>query len=189
MRFTYDLKGTEVAADASRPESAEDGIDALYREHGLGLVRFALMLAGDQQTAEDVVQEAFLGLYRNWGQVRDPASLPAYLRTAVVNGVRGVYRGRGRVKARLRLVPRELPVWSAEAAAIDGEDRRELLAAVARLPERQREVLALKFFLGLPEADIAQTLGISRGTVSSRTARALAALSRQLHSRQFQEHR
>src|SRR5271154_1998631 len=116
MRFTYDRTGTEVAVDASKAESAEDGVDALYREHGLGLVRFALMLAGDQQTAEDVVQEAFLGLYRNWGQVRDPASLPAYLRTAVVNGVRGVHRGRGRVKARLHLVPRELPVWSAEAA-------------------------------------------------------------------------
>jgi len=70
MRFTYDRTGTEVAVDASKAESAEDGVDALYREHGLGLVRFALMLAGDQQTAEDVVQEAFLGLYRNWGQVR-----------------------------------------------------------------------------------------------------------------------
>jgi RNA polymerase sigma-70 factor (sigma-E family) len=177
MKFSDDL-------DAARSGSAEDGIDALYREHGLGLIRFALMLTGDQQTAEDVVQEAFLGLYRNWGQVRDPATLPGYLRTAVVNGARGVHRGRGRVKARLHLVPPELPVWSAEAAAIDGEDRREVLAAVARLPEHQREVLALKFFLDLPEAEIAQTLGISRGTVSSRAARALAALSRQL-----QEHR
>ena len=168
----------------SGPGSAENAIDALYREHGLGLIRFALMLTGDQQTAEDVVQDAFLGLHRNWDQVRDPASFLAYLRAAVVNGARAVPRGRGRIKARLHLVPRELPVWSAEAAAIDGEDRRELLTAVARLPEQQREVLAMKFFLDLPEAEIAQTLRISRGTVSSRAARALAALSRQL-----QEHK
>jgi RNA polymerase sigma-70 factor (sigma-E family) len=166
------------------PGPAEDAIDALYREHGLGLIRFALMLTGDQQTAEDVVQDAFLALHRNWDQVRDPASVPAYLRTTVVNGARAVHRGRGRSKSRLHLVPREQPVWSAEAAAIDGEDRRELLSAVARLPEHQREVLALKFFLDLPEAEIAQTLRISRGTVSSRTARALASLSRQL-----QEHK
>lgn len=166
------------------PGSAADGIDTLYREHGLGLIRFALMLTGDQPTAEDVVQDAFLGLHRNWDQVRDPASLLAYLRTAVVNGARAVHRSRGRARLLFHLGLREPPVWSAEAAAIDGEDRRELLTAVARLPQHQREVLALKFFLDLPEAEIAQTLRISRGTVSSRTARALAALSRQL-----QEHK
>jgi RNA polymerase sigma-70 factor (sigma-E family) len=176
MRFSEDPMNKGVALGTRSglgSGSAEDGIDLLYREHALGLVRFALMLTGEQQTAEDVVQDAFFGLHRNWDQIRDPASLLAYLRTAVVNGARAV-------KARLHLVPGESPVWSAEAAAVDGEDRRELLAAVARLPAHQREVLALKFFLDLPEAEIAQTLGISRGTVSSRTARALAVLSRQL---------
>jgi RNA polymerase sigma-70 factor (sigma-E family) len=183
MRFSEDPMNKGVALGTRSglgSGSAEDGIDLLYREHALGLVRFALMLTGEQQTAEDVVQDAFFGLHRNWDQIRDPASLLAYLRTAVVNGARAVHRSRGRVKARLHLVPGESPVWSAEAAAVDGEDRRELLAAVARLPAHQREVLALKFFLDLPEAEIAQTLGISRGTVSSRTARALAVLSRQL---------
>jgi RNA polymerase sigma-70 factor (sigma-E family) len=179
MRLPDDPTSPDVAL-GNRPRSAEDAIDALYREHGLGLIRFALMLTGDQQTAEDVVQDAFLGLHRNWDQVRDPASLLAYLRTAVVNGARAVHRRRGRVRAWLHLVSREQLVWSAEAAAIDGEDRRELLTAVARLPRHQREVLALKFFLDLPEAEIAQTLRISRGTVSSRTARALATLARQL---------
>jgi RNA polymerase sigma factor (sigma-70 family) len=72
------------------------------------------------------------------------------------------------------------PVWSAEAAAIDGEDRRMLLAAVAALPPRQREVLALKYFLDLSEADVAAILGITRGTVSSTGTRAIAALAKQL---------
>jgi len=87
------------------------------------------MLVGDQATAEDVVQEAFLGLYRAWDRVRDPDAVLGYLRTAVVNGARSVHRSRGR--ARLLRVPLDPPVWSAEAAAMDGEDRRALLAAIA----------------------------------------------------------
>jgi len=158
-----------------------DVIDNLYRAHGLGLVRFALMLVGDQGTAEDVVQEAFLGLYRGWHRVRNQGNVLAYLRTAVVNGARSVHRSRQRGRLRmLQQVPSDPPVWSAEAAAIDIEDRRALLAAVAALPPRQREVLALKYFLDLSEADVAAILGISRGTVSSTGARALTALAKTL---------
>jgi len=145
-------------------------------------VRFALMLVGDQATAEDVVQEAFLGLYRAWDRMRDPDAVLGYLRTAVVNGARSVHRRRGRAR-RLR-VPHDPPVWSAEAAAMDSEDRRVVLAAIARLPRRQREVLALKYYLDLSERDIAATLRISRGTVASTGARALAALARQLREDQ-----
>lgn len=61
-----------------------------------------------------------------------------------------------------------------------GEDRRELLAAVDALPRRQREVLALKYFLDLGEQDIAAILGISRGAVASTGSRALSALARRL---------
>ena len=88
----------------------------------MGLVRFALMLVGDQTTAEDVVQEAFLGLYRGWDRLRDPDAVLGYLRTAVVNGAPLVHRSR--VRARLLRVPHDPPVWSAEAATVDGEDCR-----------------------------------------------------------------
>ena len=159
-----------------------EAVDDLFRQHADGLVRFALMLVGDQATAEDVVQEAFLGLYRAWDRVRDPDAVLGYLRTAVVNGARSVHRRRGRAR-RLR-VPHDPPVWSAEAAAMDSEDRRVVLAAIARLPRRQREVLALKYYLDLSERDIATTLRISRGTVASTGARALAALARQLREDQ-----
>jgi RNA polymerase sigma-70 factor (sigma-E family) len=158
--------------------SAEAGIDALYREHGLGLVRFALLLTGDKGSAEDVVQDAFLGLYRGWDRIRLDGNELAYLRASVMNGSRSVHRARFR--ARQHEPAAEPPVWSAEAAAIDGEDRRELLAAVAALPTHQREVLVLKFFLDLPEAEVAQIMRVSRGTVSSRAARALTALARRL---------
>ena len=131
------------------------------------------MLVGDQATAEDVVQDAFLGLYRAWDRVRDPDAVLGYLRTAVVNGARSVHRSRGR--ARLLRVPHDPPVWSAEAAAMDGEDRRAVLAAIARLPQRQREVLALKYYLDLSEHEVAAIMRVSRGTVSATGARALAA--------------
>jgi RNA polymerase sigma-70 factor (sigma-E family) len=157
-------------------------VDDLFRRHAPGLVRFALMLVGDQATAEDVVQEAFIGLYRGWDRVRDPDAVLGYLRTAVLNGARSVHRSQ--VRARLLRVPHDPPVWSAEAAAMDGEDRRAVLAAIARLPRRQREVLALKYYLDLSERDVAAILRVSRGTVASTGARALAALACQLRGDQ-----
>lgn len=164
---------------------AADAIDDLYRAHGLGLIRLALMLVGDQATAEDVVQEAFLGLYRSWSRVDDPDHALGYLRAAVLNGARSVHRSRRRSHARLlRSVQHTPPVWSAESAAMERADRRAVLAAVARLPQRQREVLALRYYLDLSEQEIAGILGIARGTVSSTAARALAVLSRQFEEEQ-----
>jgi RNA polymerase sigma factor (sigma-70 family) len=182
---------SEQAATGSQPATnatAGEAIEGLYREHGLGLVRLAVMLTGDQPTAEDVVQEAFIGLYRGWHRVRDQrdqATVLAYLRTAVVNGARSALRSRGRRNALLIKAARhDPPVWSAEAAAIDGEDRRALMAAVAQLTQRQREVLAFKYYLGLGENEIAALLRISRSTVSSTAARAVMALSRKLKERE-----
>jgi RNA polymerase sigma-70 factor (sigma-E family) len=155
-----------------------DGVDELYREHAASLIRLALMLTGDRATAEDVVQDAFVGLYRRWLRLNDSSNCLPYLRTSVVNGCRSVHRSR-RI-AWLRRPPSDPPVWSAEAAVIDGEDRRELLTAVAGLPHRQREILALRFYLDMPDREIAATLKISRGTVSSTVSRALVTLARQL---------
>jgi RNA polymerase sigma factor (sigma-70 family) len=149
----------------------------LYRQHGLGLVRFALMLLGDKPSAEDVVQDAFVGLYRAMHRLGgDDKALP-YLRVCVVNGCRSLLRNRRKLQRDGQLAP---AVWSAEAAAIAREDARLTLAAVARLPRRAREVLALRYYLDMADPEIAATLGISRGTVSSTASRALAALAREL---------
>jgi RNA polymerase sigma-70 factor (sigma-E family) len=166
------------ATEPAWARSAAEGLDAVYREHAIGLVRFALMLVGDQSTAEDVVQEAFLAVYRGWPRLREPGRVVGYLRVAVLNGCRSAQRSRGR--ARLRRSPHDPPVWSAEAAVMEREDRRAVLAAVARLPRRQREVLALRYYLELGEHETAAVLGVSRGTVSSTAARALSALARRL---------
>lgn len=162
-------------------EPASQEIENLYRAHGLSLVRFALLLVGDQPTAEDVVQEAFLGLHRNWRRGHDPANLLAYLRTAVLNAARSAVRARIRRQAlALRAAKHDPPVWSAEAAVMDSEDGQAMLAAVARLPRRQREVLGLRYYLDLSEKEIAEAMGVTRGTVASTTARALKALGREL---------
>ena len=167
------------AADPVAADSAGgDLVDDLFRAHAVTLVRAAMLLLGDQSSAEDVVQDAFFGLYRNLPKLRERSKALPYLRASVINGSRSVLRTRKR--AVLRGVQHEPPVWSAESAAMVGEDRKALLAAVARLPRRAREVLALRYYLDLPDHEIAAALGISRATVSSTASRALAALGREL---------
>ena len=105
------------------------------------------------------------------------------MRAAVLNGCRSVLRRQAiaRRAGALHRAPRQdgtLP--SAESQVILSEDRRQVLAALARLPRRRREVLVLRYYLGLSEAEIAAVLGISPGTVKSTAARALAALARDL---------
>jgi len=169
-----------LPSPASEPAAAGSSsgqlLDELYRGHALRLTRIALLLVGDRASAEDVVQEAFLGLFRGLGRLSDPSRAAGYLRVSVLNGCRSVLRARKR--ARLRGAgPDYPPVWSAESAALAGEERRELLQAVARLPRRQREVLVLRYFLGLSDPEIAADLGVSRGTVASTASRALASLA------------
>jgi RNA polymerase sigma-70 factor (sigma-E family) len=173
-----DCGGPDREAPDSSALAADDFIKQLYEAHAVRMVRVAVLLLGDQPSAEDVVQEAFIALYRGLPRLRDRSKAVPYLRVAVVNGARSVLRGRKR--AALRRVPYEPPVWSAESAAMVGEERRELLVAVALLPGRQREVLALRYYLDLNDNEIATALGISRGTVSSTISRALAALAREL---------
>jgi RNA polymerase sigma-70 factor (sigma-E family) len=154
----------------------------LYQAHALTLVRMARLLLRDQPSAEDVVQDAFLGLYRALPRLSDPEDILPYLRAAVINRSRSVLRSRQR--ALLRRVQHEPPESSAESAAMLGEDRRAVLAAVARLPRRAREVLVLRYYLGLSDQEIAAALNVSRGTVSSTASRGLAALARDLKETQ-----
>jgi len=165
-----------VAPPGARPP--DDLVECLFRTHALTLVRTAVLLVGDQDSAEDVVQEAFLGLYRSLARLRDPDKALPYLRASVLNGCRSVLRARRR--ARRRPPQHDPPVWSAEAAAMSRDDTRAVLAATTRLPRRQREVLVLRYYLGLADREIADALRVSRGTVSSTASRALAALARDL---------
>jgi RNA polymerase sigma-70 factor (sigma-E family) len=154
-------------------------VTALYEAHALGLIRLAVVMLGDRPTAEDVVQEAFCGLYRRWQALSEETNALAYVRSSVINGCRSAVRRRVRQADPSALYqPEESASASAESAVLLGEEHRQVLLAIRRLPSRQREALVLRYYLDLDEGEIASSMRISRGTVKSTTSRALAALGR-----------
>jgi RNA polymerase sigma-70 factor (sigma-E family) len=159
-------------------------VEGMFRQHHGDLVRLALLLVGDGASAEDVVQDVFTRLCAS-GRELDQDRALAYIRTAVVNGCRSLLRRRviARRVAATRTVWRDTQE-SAEHTALLAEDRRRVLAALAALPSRRREVLVLRYYLNLPVAEVAAILGISEGAVKSAASRGLAALARRLGEEQ-----
>ncbi|MEU3522414.1 SigE family RNA polymerase sigma factor [Streptomyces sp. NPDC038707] len=155
------------------------GIEELYHHRRLSLVRLAVLLVDDVPTAEDVVQDAFTALFRRHGHRLSALDDPeAYLRTSVVNAARSVLRRRRTVRAHVPAPEGHAP--APEEDVLLHEDHREVLAALRTLTRRQREVLVLRYWSHLTEAEIAATLGLSRGAVKSTASRALDALGRRL---------
>jgi RNA polymerase sigma factor (sigma-70 family) len=122
-----------------------------------------------------VVQEAFCNLYRRWDLLSHVDGAEYYVRVSVLNACRSRLRRRATDS---RHVLHELPAPSAEAAVLRSEERAELIRAVDRLPRRQRETLILRYYLDLPDAEIATLMDVSASTVRSATHRALASLAR-----------
>jgi RNA polymerase sigma-70 factor (sigma-E family) len=164
------------------PDSAAAAVGALYEASALGLIRMAYVMLGDLPSAEDVVQEAFCGLYRRWDRLADPAGATYYVRTSVLNGCRSALRRRAVRRGFLQHGPRPdpAPAVSAETVVLGGEEREDVIRALRRLPDRQREVLILRFYAELPDEQIARVMGIRPGTVRSTAFRALDGLGRTL---------
>jgi RNA polymerase sigma-70 factor (sigma-E family) len=163
--------GGDVGAEAD----ATVGVTALYQEHAVGLIRLAIVMLGDRAAAEDVVQDAFFGLFRHWSRLTDPANALTYVRSAVLNRCRNVLRDRSRPA---RLGTLTVAAESAEATVLVGEEHQRVLTGIRALPDRQREALVLRFYLDMSEEEAARVMDISRGTVKSATSRAVAALGR-----------
>jgi RNA polymerase sigma-70 factor (sigma-E family) len=160
--------------DVATRWDADTAVDELYAAHYRRLVRLSVLLVRDPETAEEVVQDSFVAMHARWRTLRDPDKGLAYLRQTVVNRSRSVLRHRG---VQARHVPSPLPDHpGADEDAVAAERRQEVLDALRELPGRQREVLALRYYLDLSEADIASTLGISRGAVKSHASRGVSAL-------------
>ena len=154
--------------------SADAAIAGLYGAHYRPLVRLALLLVHDLATAEEVVQDSFVALHSGLHRLRDSEKAVAYLRAAVVNRSRSVLRHRVVVD---RNAPKPAPdMPSAEHGALALLERSAVVSALRALPVRQREVVVLRFYADLSEAQIALTMGITRGAVKSHTSRAMAAL-------------
>ena len=170
--------GLRPERDAHVLAPGASAVTELFQVHHLELVRLAVLMVGDLATAEDVVQDAFEQLHRRWRSLRKQSSALDYTRSAVLNGCRSVLRRRLVArKHEARIAGRGL---AGADAAVVLEQRTELIDAFRALPRRQREVLALRYYLDLSVADTAATLRISEGAVRSTASRGLAALARAL---------
>jgi RNA polymerase sigma-70 factor (sigma-E family) len=157
-----------------------DPLAALHRDHYTALVRLATLVVGDVGLAEQITQDAFVKLQLRWGGLRRLDRAPAYLRSAVLNAARSYLRHRrvsDRHDARRTVAPAGV---TPESAALGRDERERVIAALRCLPDRQREAVALRYYLDLPEAEIAAAMGVSPGSVKTHLHRGLATLARRL---------
>jgi RNA polymerase sigma-70 factor (sigma-E family) len=160
--------------------TADAAVGELYAAHWRRLVRLSVLLVHDQGLAEEIVQDAFVAMHGRWSRLRDPSSAAAYLRQAVVNRSRSALRHR-KVVDRYVATQRYVEAGPDASGPVEAAARRDaVLTAMRALPRRQREVIALRYYLDLSEADIAETLGISTGAVKSHASRGAAALRESL---------
>lgn len=155
---------------------ADEALTQLYAAHWRSLVRLAALLVHDLGTAEEVTQDAFVAVHGRWRRLRDPDRALAYLRRSVVNGSRSVLRHRAVAQRHLAGQQPHVPQPGPDAPVELRLRREAVRAALLELPRRQREVVALRYYADLSEAEIADLLGISRGSVKSHASRAAATL-------------
>ena len=157
---------------------AERAVTALYGTHYRPLVRLAAMLVGDVPTAEELVQDSFIALHAGWRRLADSDRALSYLRQSVVNRCRSVLRHRLIADKLAPAIAPGIPGAAREQITLPGHSA--LVSALRILPPRQREVLVLRYYANLSDAQIATTMGISTGAVNSHIARAMSSLQAEL---------
>jgi RNA polymerase sigma factor (sigma-70 family) len=154
--------------------------EELVHAHQRIAFRTAYVIAGNGADAEEAAQDGFVKAWRALGRFREGAPFRPWLLQIVANEARNRRRSAGRrVQLALRAAAQEPSGGAApspEATLLSGEVRERLFAAVNDLPEDQRTVISLRYFVGLSEAEVGEALGLPTGTVKSRTARALERL-------------
>jgi RNA polymerase sigma-70 factor (sigma-E family) len=164
----------EGADEAMTAGTTVDHLTETYRTHYRSLLGLAALLLDDTASCEDVVQEAFIRVHSARRRVRDPQKTLAYLRQTVVNLSRSTLRRR---ILSMKLLTKPMPdMASAEEGAYDRLERDELKKALRKLQRRQREVLVLRYFADMTEAQVADVLGLSLGSVKAYGSRGIAAL-------------
>lgn len=166
-----------AASQTATPEAVGTTVDhltATYQAHYRSLLGLAALLLDDTASCEDVVQEAFIRVHSARSRVREPEKTLAYLRQTVVNLSRSALRRR---IIGLKLLSKPMPdMASAEEGAYEQLERDDLIRSMRGLQRRQREVLVLRYFADMTEAQVAETLGISLGSVKAYGSRGIAAL-------------
>ena len=159
-----------------REMGAPVDLSGIFGRHRISLIHIAVLLVDDLASAEDIVQDAFVGLHRNTSRLRNPDAAVAYLRRATVNGAQSQLRRRGTARRHLRATGVGASAAPDERLLL-AEEHSEVLRAVRTLPPRDQEVLALRYWSDLSDEEIADALQISRSTVSSTASRALGKLA------------
>jgi RNA polymerase sigma-70 factor (sigma-E family) len=157
--------------NGSQVPARDEAVALLWEQHHAGLVRLAVGLTAETGAAEEIVQDAFTALLRRWWRLRDRTAAYAYLQRAVVNGARSRWRRRQRQG---QAVAALAPQPAADDPDIDSQ--LDLLGALRRLSPSKRACLVLRFYADLPQAQVADLLGVSVGTVKSQTAKGLRQL-------------
>ncbi|MBR7834544.1 SigE family RNA polymerase sigma factor [Actinospica durhamensis] len=142
-----------------------------------GLLRMAYGLSADRNAAEDLAQATLAKVYASWGRVSRADNQDAYLYSILCNTYRGGFRKRRVAEVQTEFVPEAGQPDAAEHV----ESRMMLMAAVNELPPKQRAVLLLRYFADLSEAQTAEVMGVSVGTVKSQTSRAIDRLRTSPH--------
>ena len=158
-------------------EVSHPSFDAFVAARGSALLRHAYVLTGDRYLAEDLVQETLAHLYRRWDRVAATTSPEAYVKTSVTRQFLSWRRRRSSGERPTDHVP-ESPSAYDGTDAVDDDD--VLWRLLARLPRKQRAILALRFYDDQSDLQIAEILGVSASTVRSQASRALATLRDQL---------
>ncbi len=159
---------------------AEPSLVTLLEEQWMPLVRLATLLVDDADAARDVVQDCLEAVLRLRPDLDDRAHMVAYLRRAVINRSRSRLRRQRTATRYLASLTRPRDAPSAERELLAAERHREVLRNVGHLPTRQREVIVLRYYCELSEAETATTLGVATGTVKAAAHRALNTLRRKM---------
>lgn len=173
-----------MATMAPPARQVEPWLVDLYRSDYRHLVRLAGLLVHDRGLAEELVQDAFVATATRLGtrDLDDPERAAAYLRSAVLNRARSALRRRAVRRRHLRSVAPPPSAPGADRSVVAADEERRVLHALDQLSLRQREVLVLRYWAELSEAEIAATLDISPGSVKTHAHRGLAALERLLEA-------
>lgn len=154
----------------------------LVRRHQRAAVRVAAVVSGSSVDAADICQEGFVKAYGSLPSYRGTGSARSWLLRVVANEAKNHVRGRvRRVSRDHRHAESQLRVADgADLSVVEREEHEELVSALSRLRDTDREVLGCRFVAQLSEAETAAVLGIAAGTVKSRTSRALERLRNDL---------
>jgi RNA polymerase sigma-70 factor (sigma-E family) len=165
-------------ASAAVPLAPGDAFTAVYLANYRSLMRLAALLVDDRASCEDVVQDAYVRVYASRTRLRDDTRALAYLRQTVVNLSRSSLRRT--IMARRKTEPPPPGAGGPDDVTFDRIEQTAVVQALRRLPRRQREVLALRYYAELSEAQVAESLGISVGSVKAYASRGLARLGQEM---------